>query len=52
MSEVNPYFVFLDHIRESGVTNMMGAIPWMLRHFEELDRQTASTILNEWMKTK
>ena len=46
------YFLFLDCLRESGVTNMMGAIPYLLEEFEELARADASEILTLWMNSK
>tara|TARA_R110000824_G_scaffold260606_1_gene449256 strand:+ start:1430 stop:1654 length:225 start_codon:yes stop_codon:yes gene_type:complete len=46
------YFLYLDTLRNSGVTNMMGAIPYLLEEFEELDRAVATEILTLWMDSK
>ena len=40
---------FLDNLRESGVTNMYGARPYLLEFFE-ISKQEASEILGFWMK--
>lgn len=45
------YFLFLDGLRESGVTNMWGARPFLMEEFEELDKKEAGEILSEWMRT-
>jgi hypothetical protein len=43
-------FVFLDLLRESGVTNMFGAAPYLEDTFN-LDRKEARKVLTEWMDT-
>ena len=45
------YFDFLSELRESGETNMYGAVPYLLEEFPELngDRKTAGDILEKWM---
>jgi len=48
----NPYFVYLDALRESGVTNMFGAVPYLTEEFPELSKNQARTILSNWMKRK
>lgn len=45
--EVNGY---LDDLRESGVTNMFGALPYLMENFD-ITAQEASTLLAEWMRT-
>ena len=47
------YFDYLDHLRESGVTNMFGAVPYLQQEFPELsyDRAQAVYILREWMES-
>jgi hypothetical protein len=45
------YFDFLDNLRESGVTNMFGAAPYLLEYYPELDKNRAREILKDWMKT-
>ena len=42
---------FLDDLRKSGVTNMYGAVPYLLQEFDGLDRKLASAILWYWIKT-
>lgn len=42
---------YLDELRESGVTNMLGAGPYLMDAFDELDQKTASMILAYWMKS-
>lgn len=45
------HLLFLDELRESGVTNMFGAVPYLLEEFSDLDDKTAKNILLFWMKT-
>lgn len=42
---------YLDALRESGVTNMYGAVPYLQQEFPELsyDHAQAVYILREWM---
>ena len=42
---------YLDDLRESGVTNMFGARPYLQDEFPELSKQEASQVLLFWMKT-
>ncbi len=44
------YFVYLEYLRRSGVTNMYGAPPYLQRAFPELanDPERASEILLAW----
>ena len=44
-------FGFLDELRKSGVTNMFGAVPFILERFPNIQRQEASQLLGKWMKT-
>lgn len=44
------YFEYLDNLRESGVTNMFGACPYLEEEFG-LDRTEAMKVLAEWMNT-
>lgn len=44
-------FTFLDNLRESGVTNMFGASPYIREMWPELSRKEASALLVEWMET-
>lgn len=45
------YFKYLDRLRESGETNMFGAVPYLQAEFPELehDRHRAAEILRAWM---
>ena len=45
------YFEYLDQLRESGVTNMFGAAPYLMNAFPELDRRQSKDILLNWMET-
>jgi len=42
---------FLDGLRESGVTNMYGAAPYLQEAFPELERAEAQTIVVFWHET-
>ena len=44
------YFRYLDALRESGVTNMFGAAPYLQGQFG-LSRNESRVILIEWMET-
>jgi len=41
---------YLNELRDSGVTNMFGAVSYILNEFPELDKNEASRILSLWMK--
>lgn len=43
-------FLFLDGLRESGVTNMFRAAPYVQREFK-IQQTEARTLLSEWMET-
>ena len=45
------YYEFLDNIRESGVTNMFGATPYLAEAFSGLSEVEAREILKSWMDT-
>lgn len=45
------YYEYLDGLRESGVTNMFGAAPYLLNQFHELDKALARKVLADWMET-
>ena len=42
-------FEYLDTLRESGVTNMFGAGPYLEQAFD-IGRREAKAVLLEWMK--
>jgi hypothetical protein len=44
------YYIYLDKLRESGVTNMFGASPYLVKRFG-MDRGKAIAVLSDWMKT-
>ena len=48
---MDKYFVYLEQLRDSGETNMMGAVPYLQREFPELadDRARAREILMAWI---
>ena len=43
-------FEFLDELRESGVTNMYGASPYIRETFD-VTRYEANRLLTKWMET-
>ena len=44
------YFEYLDGLRDSGLTNMFGASPYLQESFG-LNRYEAKDIVMEWMRT-
>ena len=44
------YFTYLNVLRESGVTNMFGAAPYLQQEFG-LSRHEARDILKQWMES-
>jgi len=47
--ETQEHFDFLEELRESGITNMFGAGPFLEDEFPELNAQEARTVLGKWM---
>ena len=47
----NEHLEYLDDLRESGITNMYGARPYLMAEFPELSKAEAGAILTYWMKT-
>lgn len=45
----NKYWIYLENLRKSGVTNMFGAAPYLEKSFG-LSRKEARDILSDWMK--
>lgn len=43
-------FEFLNDLRLSGVTNMYGAVPYILEEYPDLHKNVASKLLGLWMK--
>jgi len=46
----NEVFLYLEQLKDSGETNMFGAVPYLQQHFE-LDKRTAKEWLLKWMKS-
>ena len=46
---MNEYYEYLDSLRESGVTNMFGAVVYLQRDFG-LSKNESRDILLSWMK--
>ena len=42
---------FLHKLRESGETNMIGAIPYIVDEFPNVSKKEAKTFLYNWMKS-
>lgn len=49
-SELDEYETYLDDLRESGETNMLGAGSYLVKEFS-IDKREARAILSYWMKT-
>lgn len=45
------FFGYLDGLRESGVTNMFGAVPYLRKRFNGMSQSQAINVLAEWMQT-
>lgn len=43
------YNQYLEKLRRSGVTNMFGAVPYLMEEFD-LDKQEATNVLKDWME--
>lgn len=44
----NKYWIYLEDLRRSGVTNMFGAAPYLESEFD-LDHKEAVKVLSDWM---
>jgi hypothetical protein len=51
VGKLTEYFKYLDDLRESGVTNMFGAQPYLMRRFPGMVKQEASKVHMAWMET-
>ena len=49
-TELIGFFIYLDNLRANGVTNMLGASPYLAEQFD-LERSDARTILGAWIST-
>lgn len=47
----NKHLVYLDKLRESGVTNMYGACPYLRKQFLSFNDNQARECLTYWMRT-
>lgn len=45
----NKYWIYLEDLRRSGVTNMFGATPYLMSEFD-LNKEEANKILADWMR--
>lgn len=45
------HMLYLDKLRESGVTNMFGAASYIQTHFPRVTKLEARAILKYWMST-
>lgn len=43
-------FEYLNELRLSGITNMFGASPYIIKEFPELDVAYSRTLLSLWME--
>ena len=48
MATTNKYYLFLERLRKSNITNMYGASPFLMAKFD-LDEEKAVEILSDWM---
>ena len=46
----NEVFLYLDELRQSGETNMFGAVPYLVEKFE-MSKKEARDMLSLWMKS-
>lgn len=49
--ERDEYYEYLDALRESGITNMFGAPPYLQKAYPELDERAARDVCAAWMKS-
>jgi len=50
-NENKSYFEYLDTLRDSGVTNMFGAVPYLMNEYPKLSTDEAKKVLKNWMET-
>ena len=46
---IRPEFTYLNRLRESGRTNMFGAVPYLMDEFD-IERDEAREVLLDWMQ--
>ena len=49
MKTTNEHWIFLEHLRRSGIVNMFGSAPYLAAAFG-LDQREASKIVSDWMR--
>ena len=45
-------FSYLDRLRESGDTNMFGAVPYLMARYHNMSKKSAKKALADWMRSK
>lgn len=48
---LDEHLEYLNELRESGETNMVGALPFLTSRYPELNKQEARKVLEHWMRT-
>lgn len=48
---IDEHLVYLDALRESGITNMYGAVPYLRNAYPKLSREKAVKVLSYWMES-
>ena len=51
VGNLTEYFEYLDRLRESGVTNMYGAVSYLIRVYPGMTKQEARAVLVAWMES-
>jgi hypothetical protein len=53
-NKMEKYFKYLDRLRQSGKTNMFGAVPYLQKEFPELcfQQNKAAQVLKAWMYSR
>ena len=51
MKATTEHLEYLDDLRDSGITNMFGAAPYLMDDFPDLTKAEARSIITEWMET-
>ena len=49
--EDKSYFEYLDNLRDSGITNMFEAVPYLINEYPELSTDEAKQILLDWINS-
>jgi hypothetical protein len=49
--DLKGYFDFLEDLRKSGLTNMLGARPYLQTAFPDLSEKEAKEILVKWLQS-